>query len=243
MSQHSQRTQRGPSVGSIIGMGAFTLTALTLSILTVWRPERPDTWHTVGAAGWTVLAWVLTAQTVTRCHERQAAIDRARRAARSEHEARQLARLNTGTWQGDAVGQVLTVRYDPADGRWYVQGWMGDHAVFYPERHWGDRDTLYAALAELEVTGELEGQDDEGTRAVRARLGLPGPWFDAEPVQPLGAVGDETRRLEVPPGAYGPSAAALRPIAVPVFRTEADRALWAAEHDMPTDVFPIQRDA
>lgn len=231
-------------MASIVGTGVAALAAVAVSTLVVYGPGEPDWWHILGAAGWTVMAWTLTAQCVIRHTERQAAQERQRRAEEAEHEARQLARLNTGTWQGDAVGQVLTVRYDPATGRWYVQGWMGDHAVFHPERRWADRAALYAALSELETTGELEPQDDEGTRAVRARLGLPG-WdaerHDPEPVATQPMPGEAvTEVLSVPPvvQGHGPSPAALRPIAVPVFRTEAERALWAAEHDIPTEFLP-----
>lgn len=248
MSQHSQRTQRGPSVASIVGTGVAALAAVGTSTLVVWMPGEPDRWHIVGAAGWTVLAWMLTGQAVVRHTERQVARDRVRREQdrreRQEDAAREVRRINTGTWQGDAIGQVLTVRYEPETGEFYAEGWLGDHFQVYPERLWSDRATLVQALSELETTGELEPVDDEGTRAVRARLDLPG-WdaerTDPEPVATQPMPGEAvTEVLTVPPvvQGHGPSPAALRPIAVPVFRTEADRALWAAEHDIPTEILP-----
>jgi hypothetical protein len=56
---------------------------------------------------------------------------------------------------------------------------------------------------------------------------------------------EATRRLDAPPmsGREGVSAAALRPIAVPVFRNEVDRDAWAARHDVPTEILPIMPDS
>jgi hypothetical protein len=244
-------------VASIVGTGVAALVAVVLSTLVAWMPGEPDWWHVLGAGGWTLMAWTLTGQTVIRHTERQVARDRTRRELerleRQSEAAREARRINTGTWQGDAVGQVLTVRYDPETGQFHAEGWLGDQLQLYPERLWSDRATLVAALSELETTGELEPVDDEGTRAVRARLDLPGPWNEEEPVvtQPmpdeartevLEAIRDDlgvqdTRRLTMPHS--GPSAAALRPIAVPVFRTEAERAQWAYEHKIPTEVLPL----
>lgn len=51
---------------------------------------------------------------------------------------------------------------------------------------------------------------------------------------------DETQRLSYPGRqVHGPSAAALRPIQVPVFRDEGDRQAWADRNDLPTEVLPI----
>jgi hypothetical protein len=238
--------------------GVLVLVAATTS---TWILSSPVlTWREVaGAIGCSALAVLLTGQVVGRYGERQVIKGRQEKAAEAEAERWRGRMRNTGTWHGGAIGQVLTVRYEPEGGQFYVEGWLGDHFQVRPERVWSDRATLVHTLAEMEVTGELEPQDDEGTRAVRARLDLPGPWNEEEPVvtqpQPQDArtevleairddLGvDDTRRLTRPPvvQGYGPSAAALRPIAVPVFRTEAERAQWAHEHDIPTEVLPVQR--
>lgn len=257
MSQHRQITQAGPSVASILAGGVLVLAAATTSTWIISSPVL--TWREVaGAIGCSMLAVLLTGQTVARYGERERAKGRQERARRAEEDAWRDRLRNTGMWNGDALGQVLSVRYEPRDGQFYVEGWLGDHFQIRPERVWSDRATLVQTLAELELTGELEPTDDEGTRAVRARLDLPGPWNETEPVatQPmpdeartevLAAIRDDlgvedTRRLTVPPvvQGHGPSAAALRPIAVPVFRTEAERAQWAHEHDIPTEVLPVQ---
>lgn len=243
---------------SIVAGGVLVLVAATTSTWIISSPAL--TWREVaGSVGCSMLAILLTGQVVARFGERQVVKGRLERAQEAEAERWRGRVRNTGTWHGDALGQVLTVRYDPEDGTFHVEGWLGDHFQVRPERVWSDRATLIQTLAELELTGELEPQDDEGTRAVRARLDLPGPWNEEEPVvtrpeepAPSAAVtasfpaphlaDEETRRLTVPPTVpgHGPSPAALRPIAVPVFRTEAERAHWAAEYDIPTEVLPVQ---
>jgi hypothetical protein len=167
MSQHSQRTQQGPSLASIVVTGAVVIAAVVASTLTVWMPESPDWWHVLGAAGWTVLAWVLTAQAVARYLDRRTAIDRAERAAQRRRAERA---LNTGTWEGETPGEVLTIRYEPSTGAYWAEGWISDHWQIRPETIWADRATLVHTLRELERSGEMTPWEDEGTRAVRARL-------------------------------------------------------------------------
>ncbi|AAT36820.1 Pas72 [Actinoplanes phage phiAsp2] len=260
MSQHSQRTQRGPSVASIAGTGVAALAAVVASTLVVWMPSEPDWWHIAGAAGWTVLAWMLTGQAVVRHVERRAAEDRAERAITKIQRERA---LNTGTWEGEVPGEVLTIRYEPRDGSYWAEGWISDHWQIRPETVWSDRATLVHTLRELERSGEMTPWEDEGTRAVRARLDID-PEGDGYPQEvqedhteaaehwasggedpartavlegiraDLGV--EDTRRLSRPQ--YGPSPAALTPINVPVFRTETERAAWAAEHEIPTEFLP-----
>lgn len=275
MSQHRQITSPEPSRGRIVLWAV--LAGLTSGVVLRVAGDGRWTWvHLVAVVFGlvvTALNLAMVMHTISqRADARMALIRQEARIHRTDQEAREARRINTGTWNGDAVGQVLTVRYDPAAGEFYVQGWLGDFFQVPTERPWSDRATMVQTIAELELTGELEPQDDEGTRAVRARLDLPGwdaerhdPEDDSYPqdtgeraqeaawladvtqtdlgaVQPLGTVQEETRRLPVPSGAYGPSAAALTPIAVPVFRTEAERAAWAADRDIPTEILPVQRD-
>jgi hypothetical protein len=256
MSQHSQRTQQGPSVASIVVTGVFALVAVVASTLVVWMPSEPDWWHIAGAAGWTVLAWMLTGQAVVRHVERRAAEDRAERAIVKIQRERA---LNTGTWEGEVPGEVLTIRYEPSTGAYWAEGWISDHWQIRPETVWADRATLIQTLRELEHSGEMTAWDDEGTRAVRARLDID-PESDGYPQDHTEAAEhwasggedpartavleairtdlgvEDTRRL--PRLVHGPSAAALTPINVPVFRTETERAAWAAEHEIPTEFLP-----
>lgn len=222
MSQHSQRTKIGPSVASIV-IGAVSVAATFVAI--VYVQTAP------GISGREVVASVLgigamvglTIGTVGLYADRQVARDRIRRqvdrSQRAGERAIQERVTNTGTWRGDAVGQVLSVRYDRLGGGYHVQGWLGENWRIEAESRCTDMRSLIAALVELEATGELEPVDDEGTRGIRARLDL--PRHDPDPV------------------ATQPLPAALRQISVPVLRTEAERV--AAMQDGPTDFIPRVR--
>lgn len=71
--------------------------------------------------------------------------------------------------------------------------------------------------------------------AVRLAWSPPAVAADVHPDQD-----GETRRLpRVDVG--GASAAALGSIQVPVFRTEGERAMWAAERQIPPDMLPLQK--
>jgi hypothetical protein len=288
MSQHSQRTQQGPSWASIIAGAVLVLAAVAVS---TWISSSDTlTWREVaGMAGWTLLAVLLTGQVVGRLVERKIQDDRVKRAEERQRADRE---RNTATWEGDA-GEKLTIRYEPETGRYLAEGWISDHWQIHPETEWKDRATLVNTLAELELSGEMTPWDDEGTRAVRARLDLPDwdeelesvtqpagepreDWMDttdpeadsypqsADPrTEVLAAIRDDlgvadtVTSLPVPvrsgptladeattrldwPERTGPSAAALRAIEVPVFRTEAERAAWATERDIPTEFLPVQ---
>lgn len=164
--------------------GAFLVLA-AVAVSTWISSSDILTWREVaGAAGWSLLACLLTGQVVGRIVERKIAEDRAKR--RVEREAERLA-LNTGTWEGDA-GERLTIRYEPETGRYLAEGWISDHWQIHPETEWRDRATLVSTLAELELSGEMVPWADEGTRAVRARLDLSG-WDVDEMVAQVGGEG------------------------------------------------------
>lgn len=184
MSQHSQRTQQGPSVGSILAGGVLVLAAAGVSTWIISSPAL--TWREVaGSVCASALACLLTGQVVERIVSRRIVIDRAEReAARIKSERER----NTATWEGDA-GEKLTIRYEPLTGRYYAEGWISDHWQIHPETEWKDRETLASTLTEIELSGEMVPWDDEGTRGVRARLDLPGWDVDemvASVTQPAG---------------------------------------------------------
>lgn len=58
------------------------------------------------------------------------------------------------------------------------------------------------------------------------------------PVIPGRFTGEETRRLDIPEGITPDTV--IMPIQVPVFHTVAERDYWAHEHDIPTEVLPVQ---
>lgn len=85
---------------------------------------------------------------------------------------------NTGVWRDDLGEVVLTVRWDGVDGHYWVkerpidQGAQGDP--------WMDSVSLARHIEAAETNG-LVPDDNEATRAIRARLMVPG-WdrFDRE---------------------------------------------------------------
>lgn len=122
------------------------------------------------ATGWDVLLIVLYVLVAI-----LAAVTAATAAAERRWN-RERARRNTGTWTGPD-GQITTVRFDPGTREFSVtanltEGWE------IADQTWPDRATLTAYLVELETAGHVP-TDDEGTRAVRARLMLPG--WDRDP--------------------------------------------------------------
>ncbi len=199
MSNHRQRTQRGPSLVSIVVTGAATLAVIILAFWVITGPVT-DQRHLTGGLLGIVLGVLMTSQVVVRVTERQIITDD-RKAA--EDRARRERVLNTGTWLGDQPGQELTVRWDGAAHRYLVHGWTGAPPYLAREREWTDSlDELAEMLTDIERAGELRPIEDEGTRMVRARLALPG-WDDvAEPdpvaTQPTGTEPAHLQRIPVP---------------------------------------------
>ena len=217
MSQHRQDIPTEPSWWWIVLYSLAGVATLWVVLAVI----AADTWTWVHLAA--VLFGLFTAavfaglsghKVLQRGEARIAAVKREVRERERAHREHEERARNTGTWRGDAVGQVLTVRWDAASRTYLVQGWLSDFWVQREERPWPDLDTLASTLAELEAT-ELRPLDDEGTRAVRARLDLPGwddPEADSYPQDP-----DPVATQPIP---SGPSPAALRPIGVPVLRPE-----------------------
>lgn len=240
MTSHSQRTYVVPPLAPIIIGWALVASTLALTGRLLWVDPITDE-AAIGAVLGFTLALVLLGQVVGRMGDRTLARDRIRReterrerAAQREQEER--AR-HTGTWEGDAPGMVLTVRHDPATGLVYVRGWLGEHYQVSGETHHPDTVALAGALRELEVTGELVPWEDEGTRAMRARLDLPG-WDTGHVAVAELDPEDDRYPQEPSPEDTGvihytdtglprrPVGETLRPIDTAVFRTEAERADW-----------------
>jgi hypothetical protein len=231
MGQHSQSTQVEPSRASIVS-GWILVTAVTALMTRVVSAFMMTEAHLIALALGLGLNVILVAQTVSRMGERSLSRDRVRREEekiqRAAQRVREECQRNTGTWEGDEPGQVLTVRWDPAARIYLVRGWLGDFWQASNETPWPDLETLAAALAEFERTQELIPWDDEGTCSVRTWLGLPGwdtgtmdvaeepldtpefvtaeEWQEAyEARQRVGedtAVIQLSSRMRVPPGLY-----------------------------------------
>lgn len=198
MSNHSQRTHRGPSVTSIVVMGAATLAASIVSFWTL-SGEVMDQRHIAGFLMGLALTMLLVAQTSERIHQRQLATDRLK--ARADQVRRERIR-NTGTWLGLEPGQQLTVRWDEPLRRYLVQGWMSKHTFVEHERPWqANLDDLAELLTDIERSRDMTPVADEGTQLIRARLGVEeddAPEPDPVATQPTGTEPAHVQRLPVP---------------------------------------------
>lgn len=246
MSQHDHRTQYGPSIAITVALGVCALAAIGTGCWIIYGP--PDPRNLGGGALGMLLFVSWSAAVAGRLVERRTVLDRQRRerdAEREEQEYLMAERAgSTGTWTGEQ-GQVLTLRYETGTGFWYAHGWLGDFFQLPEETRWTwGLITLVDGMTEREVTGELTPVDDEGTREVRARLGLP-PWppVATVPMHPRTMPDLQVERTRViDPAPYRPSPAALAPLAVPVFRSETERAAWAARNEVPTEFLPRVQD-
>lgn len=182
MSQHSQRTQDGPSVASIIAGTALVVGAVAVAGWVI-AGSALDGRHLAGYGGWMLLALLLAYQTIVRAAEWQVIRERIRDREDAEREAaEQRAQQDaehraavTGTWRGDGPGQELTVRLDDK-GNLVVQGWLSDHWQQQEERIWSqDVSGLSEMVGELERSGELGPVNDAGTIFMRTMLDL-GAW-------------------------------------------------------------------
>lgn len=181
MSQHSQRTQNGPSMASIIIGAALVIGAVSVAGWVI-SGSGLDGRHIVGYAGWMVLAIGMAAQTITQladylvirekmCDQEAEAYEAAVLAGEKERARREAL---TGTWTGDGPGQALTVRADC--GQLIVRGWLSEHWQQHDERIWARNvEGLTEIVRELERSGEMKPADDEGTKYMREVLRL-GGW-------------------------------------------------------------------
>lgn len=188
MSQHSQDTQQGPSLGPIIGGMVFAGVVFAATVYTatgeVTRREM------VGSMLGVVLTVLLIFQTAGRVLDRLDA-DRRRFRARERVERETLVRTeNTGTWYGPDSGRVLTVRYEPHSGRFWVHGWLSDQWTVRRETRWTDMDGLITIIQFSELVKALEPARDPATRLVRQRLGL-APLPGEERPETTGPVGGD----------------------------------------------------
>jgi hypothetical protein len=231
MSQHSQRTQQGPSVPSIIVLALITTVAIAATLYLASGPL--DSRDLTGVVLGFVLTLVLVAQTANRIIERKLAAERAERAER--------AGVQFGGQFAEQFGERRLIR--PADLR------PAEPRPAEPRR--AGRSAAGRAAAERAADrwagptpsrrvdpSEWDIEDQPPSESLLLPREQP---VKEQPVkeQPVKEHGDQTQRLD--PGAYRSapaSPASLRAIEVPVFRTEADRQIWAAEHGMPTEVIP-----
>jgi hypothetical protein len=249
MSNHRPPTDPGASIPSILTGVAAILATLAFVGYILWG-DPLDSRHLVGAALGFILAAGFLGQTVARISDRLTARDRIRAYhRRNRMEAERLARVAkraeepdpaivdhwaSGGERPEGYRPPVAVHsqfeeehgYDPGPTRLSPAGWpvpivQSNPAPEYPAVDTGVIERpdylIRAAEATLADQGRTETwrTDETHVRPIRA---------DQVERALRPEVGEETRRIT-----YGPSPAALRPIGVPVFRTEADRAAWAHE--------------
>lgn len=210
MIRHDRYSRDGPSAASVAVAGALVAASAT------------GTGYVLSGVGFSVrelvavsLGMGLTAVSASRllhlAVDRAVIADRAREAAdqgeRQRDRDRRERACNTGVWTGPR-GQSLSVRWDWVEGRYYVQGWLSESWQSAEETPWRDVETLAWTVGELERDGDMFPADGDGTRAVRAWLGLSVP----EGVEPEVGEGEPVS-VVVP--AYTRSVPGFEPVEAP----------------------------
>lgn len=160
--RHDNDTAELPRRRDIAVAAVASAVALAVEIW-LWLADGLET--AVGALGWAVIAgyvvMVHLVEPVTRRREilRERAEERARN-------------LGTWVWVAD-TGQtkVFTAWFERERG--WLSMFRYDERRWSPEEYWSDAEQLACAIIAHEEAGFVPA-DDEGTRAVRARLDIPG---------------------------------------------------------------------
>jgi hypothetical protein len=252
MSNHRPVNDPGPSLVSIATGTGLTLAAVTVALYILWGPL--DSRGVLGAGAAFLLAVLLMTQTMFRFSERLSARDRIKR-----WEVRQSAEAERAARMARPSERLLIQASNPGDGPVYREADHGpvlEPPVAAHARYGGPGHTSWPepiAQRNPEPEYPVTESDDYLVRAAEATLADRGdekvwPVFERHagesgslrsPTE-VREVGEETRRIEYPgQQVHGPSAAALRPIEVPVFRSERDRSEWADRHALPTEVLPL----
>lgn len=193
--------------GRVVRAGLTALVAIGLNFWVAAGPGK--TMRDIVALGMgSALTAVLIAVFLDRIGERKVA----RLTSQHSRNLREAAmRANTGTWEGDGADEVLTVRYEPETGRWYMQGFIGEKRGRILHESYCALDWIAQRVDALELGGHLVPWADDATSAIRYRLGLPS-WPGGPPEGP--PAGEETQVI-----------GQLRPIGVPVWTGDETEVL------------------
>jgi hypothetical protein len=166
-----RRAVRTYRLGRVFALAAL-LTAVIFGTVTMTAGLHYDWRHVLGFG----LGIVLTGRLVM---DLMREIDPPARTSPGEDELQQAQRVeiaNTASWRRlGAEHPSLIIRHDPATGAYYVRGEFAG-VQFLRSVRWHTPSRLYLALIAEEENG-LRPDADEGTRVVRARIGLP-EWHD-----------------------------------------------------------------
>lgn len=178
MTNHGNGTAgtRVPSRASILALALAGSVSMFCTLAVTTGPVF-DGRHLVGMVLGVLLTATILVQTVNRITDRHLATMQQRYAKRERA-------ANTGTWLGPDGQVALTIRWDPARRAYFAAGRLP--AWRDPEPEERRLEPWEVQSLSLAIASDWTPVDNEGTRAIRARLMLPG-WQDGE-------------MFEVPPG-------------------------------------------
>jgi hypothetical protein len=166
-----RRPARTYRLGRVFALAAL-LTAVVFGTVTMTAGLDYNWRHTIGF----LLGLVLMSRLIV---DLLREIDPPASAGPGEDESLRAERVevaNTASWRRlGAAHPALVIRHDPTTGAYHVRGeFAGVH--FLRSVRWETPSRLYLAILAEEENG-LRPDSDEGTRVVRARIGLP-EWVD-----------------------------------------------------------------
>lgn len=147
-------------------LAALILGLVALGVMVYVIATADDPWHAAAAVVWAYSGKKLL----------DAGVGRVLALGRIEQAKALKAAENTGVWKAHEAG-TFTVRYEPEDETWHVQGWAGPFTEYRTEVPWADPATLRTMIEEAEAEGMVP-EDDPATRGIRARLMVAG--WDSE---------------------------------------------------------------
>lgn len=149
------------------GQALLTLAALLGGLgalgVAVWFIVTTDgPWDALGAIAWVFIAKSLMDTGVSRVLALGKAVQ-----AEAQRQAD-----NTGVWRAHEAG-TMTVRFEPLTGVYWLSGWIDRDHELTAEVAYASAAGVCSIVEEAEAEGMVP-DDDEATRAVRARLQVKG---------------------------------------------------------------------
>jgi hypothetical protein len=147
------------------------LAALAVCVWYVWGAD--SSWDAVGAIVWAYLGKSLV----------DSGVRRVLVLGRQEQERAQRQADNTGVWRAAEAG-TFTVRFEPETGVYWLSGWIEPNHELTSEVAYASAAGVASIVEEAEREGMVP-EDNEATRAIRARLqvqGWDGPGLGIWPV-------------------------------------------------------------
>jgi hypothetical protein len=144
------------TLGALLG----GLAALGVTVWYVWRAD--SSWDAVGAIVWAYIGKSLM----------DAGVRRVLALGRAQQAEIQRQVDNTGVWKVQEGG-TFTVRFEPETGVYWLSGWIEPDHELTSEVAYASAAGVAAIVEAAEKDGMVP-EDDEATRAIRARLQVPG---------------------------------------------------------------------